>query len=489
MKPQMVVRPALAGLGLALVACSESLTDVNKNPNAPTDADAQYLLPQAIRSAVENTYGRMLLAHTSIWAQQTVQIQYPNEELGQVRPGTIQTFWTDYYVNALKDIQTVIAKGGATNRPNVEAVGLIWKSWIFHQLTDLYGDVPYAEALRADEGITTPAYDAQQAIYADLIQTLKDAEALLDPAGAGFGAGDILYGNDFARWRRFSSSLRMRLAMRLSEVDGSTAQAEFVDAYNGGAGGLQSNADNAMLRWPGPPHQAPLFENWQGRDDDGISATMVDTLTSLNDPRLELYAEPAEQDGAYRGLQNNVLTPPLSLVWYSRIGNFWRANGASTPTALMTYAEVLFLRAEAAERGWTSEVAATLYENAIRANMNQYDAWSPANAPTDAEIDAYVAQPSVTYTPGVGGLARIQLQKWISLYMQGSEAFANQRRTDVPSLVLGPDITFRPVRFYYPEGEQSLNLANMQAAVTRQMPQGDARTLGGRVWWDVVTPP
>lgn len=483
MKAYMRSRRALVASLVLVVGCAEGLTEVNQNPNAPTDVGPQFLLPQAIRSAVENTYGRMMLAHTSIWSQHTVQIQYPDEERGIVRPGTIQAFWTSYYAGSLRDIQTVIDKGRAAQQPNVEAVGLIWKTWIFHQLTDLWGDAPYLEALRAEEGITTPAYDTQQAIYLAMIQTLRDAVALLDPAEADFGSGDILYGNDFVKWGRFANSLRMRLAMRLSERAAATAQAEFVAANS--AGGFTSDADNAMLEWPGAPYQNPLYENYgpDARDDDGISATMVDTLTSLADPRLELYAEPAGEDGEYRGLGNNIETPPLSLVWYSRIGNFWRADGAATPTAIMTYSEVLFLQAEAVQRGWIAGSAAALYEAAIRANMNQYDDWSPDNAPTDAEINAYVAQARVVYSSATG-LQQIQLQKWISLYMQGSEAFANRRRTDLPNLVAGPDLstTRIPVRFHYPDGEQSLNSANLAAAVTRQ---GGGLDLVTTVWWDI----
>jgi hypothetical protein len=498
MRTHMLARwPLVAGLALVVGACSESLTSVNQNPNSPPDIGPEFLFPQAVRSAVENTYSRMLLAHTSIWAQQTVQVQYPDEERGRVRSETMQAFWDSYYAGSLWDIQTVIAKAQAAGEPNMEAVALIWKTWIFHQITDLWGDVPYSQALRLGEGITAPAYDTQQAIYTGMIQTLKTAEALLDPAEGGFGAGDILYGDDFESWRRFSVSLRMRLAMRLSEALPVIAQTEFADAY--ADGGFQSNADNAMLAWPGPPYQNPSFENrvLGGRDDDGISDMMVrtlmriDTATGLVDPRLQLYAEPADSPATpktYLGLGNNIRTPPLSLVWYSRIGNFWRFDGASTPTAIMTYSEVLFLEAEAAQRGWilTPGDAATLYVAAIRANMTQYTA---VNTPTAAEIDAYVADTAVVYKGGAVGFDQIQLQKWISLYMQGSEAWANQRRTDRPSLTLGPNITGRPVRFPYPPGEQSLNSASLTVAVNRQMPQGDPRTIFGRVWWDVVTPP
>jgi hypothetical protein len=471
-----------AGLVLVAGACSNPLADINKNPNAPTDVDPQFILPQAIRSAVENTFADFpTLSHTGVWSQHIVEIQYPDEEQGLVRPGNMQGFWDTYYASSLQDIQTVIDKGVASTSPNVEGVGRIWKSYIFHLATDLYGDLPYSEALRADEGISAPVYDAQEDVYTGMLQELTAAAALLDPSESGFGPGDILYGNDFEKWRRFANSLRMRLAMRLSEVDPAAAQAAFVAAYN--AGGFQSNADNAMLQWPGAPYQNPYFENWQGRDDHGISKTLVDTLTSLADPRLALYAEPAESDGLYRGCPNGYLSPP-SLPACSRIGNFWRADGAATPTAILTYAEVLFLQAEAAQRGWIAGTPAALYEAAIRASMNQYDAWSPANAPTDAEIDAYVAQASVAYT----GVEQIHLQKWISLFMNGHEAWSNQRRTDVPALLAGPDLvtTRIPVRFHYPSNEQSLNLANLTAASTRQgCPNVACADLVTTVWWDV----
>lgn len=468
------------GLVFAAAGCEDGLTEANENPNAPTDVGAQFLLPQAMRASVEAAFGGgQMLSHTAIWPQHAVQIQYPDEEVGQVRPDRMQGYWNAAYAGPLKDVQTVIDKGRENQRPNVEAVGLIWKQWIFHLLTDYWGDVPYSEALQGEEGMTEPAYDPQSEIYAGMITALSQASGMLNASGSGFGSGDLLYADDVELWRRFANSLRMRLAMRMSEVDPGGAQAAFVAAYD--AGGFQSNADNAMFEWASAPYENPLYENWTGRDDHGISATMVDTLKSLADPRLELYAEPAAQDGEYRGHANgwDDLPEGQSLSWFSRIGNFWRANGSGTPTALMTYSEVLFLQAEAAARDWIAEDPAELYEAAIRANMTQYDAWSPANAPTDAEIDAYLAQDRVQY----GGIDDIHLQKWISLYMNGPEAWADSRRTDVPDLAMGPHLLLSriPVRFTYPAGEQSLNKTNLDAAIARQ----GANTLVTTVWWDV----
>ena len=473
----------LVGLFWAASACGlgESLTDINENPNAPTDVTANFLLPQAIRAGVEQgMHGALFQSHTGIWAQHLVELQYPDEEQGEVRASRMDAYFQNFYTGSLKDIQTVIDKGIETATPNHEAVGMIWKSWIFHQVTDLWGDVPYSAALRGEEeGGSIPVYDTQQSIYTDLLATLTSAASLLDPSGDGFEAGDLIYDNDFAAWERFANSLRMRLAMRLSEVDPATAEAQFVAAYN--AGGFQSNADNATLVWPGSPYENPLYENWLGRDDHGVSETMVDTLLSFADPRLPLYAEPAETDGVYRGHQNgrDDLPPGMSLGDFSRMGNFWRENGAATPTLIMTYSEVLFLQAEAAERGWIAGNPAILYAAAITANMNQYDGMG---APVDisaAEIATYLAQPAVVYA----GINSIYLQKWISLYMCGSEAWFDWRRMDVPVLLAGPHYTFSrlPVRFPYPSSEQSLNAANLTAAIDRN----GGLFITDPVWWDV----
>jgi hypothetical protein len=235
-----------------------------------------------------------------------------------------------------------------------------------------------------------------------------------------------------------------------------------------------------MLQWPGAPYENPYYENYLTRDDNGIAAAIVDTLKSLNDPRLPLYAEPAAHDGEYRGHKNGYddLPEGQSLAWFSRIGNFWRRDGAATPTALITYSEVLFLQAEAAARGWISGDPAALYMEAIRANMNQYD--DQGVGPTDAEIDAYLAQPEVAYA----GLNSIYLQKWISLYMNGSETWSEWRRVGVPYMTPGPALMLPriPIRFSYPSSEQSLNKENLDAAVSRQ---GGGLDLITPVWWDV----
>jgi hypothetical protein len=479
MKNKSKVIALLVGLGLAAAACSDGLTDINVNPNAPTTVPVQFLLPTVIQGGVTaNMHGASMQSHTAIWSQHFAQIQYPDEETGNVRDGRMDGYWTGYYSGRLKDIQTVIETGVEEGLVNAQGVGMIWKSWIFHHVTDFWGDVPYSQALQGAEN-TTPVYDSQSDIYAGMLADLEAGAAMLSSSAQGFGGGDILYGNDFTKWKKFANSVRMRLAMRMSEVNPSGAQAAFVAAY--GAGGFTSNDDNAVLNWPGAPYEQPLYENWQGRDDHGLSQTMVDMLLDLDDPRLFYYAEPAESDGVYRGLENGRDPFPAEFIWadISRIGNFWRADGAATPTLVMTYSEVLFLQAEAAARGWIAGDAEALYMEAIEADMNEYSAWGVG--PTDAQMADYLASDAIAYT----GIDDIHVQKWISLWMNPAEAWSNVRRTGVPERHIGQDLEWLgkiPTRYSYPPDEQSYNNANLQAALSAQGMSGTDITT--EVWWD-----
>ena len=495
MNRHMLVRgAALAGLVLALGACDQGLTEVNVDPNAPTDVGPEYILPHTIETGV----GRICCSRGMLddWAQQTSEIQYAEETIGNVRPADMNNMWSGFYGTDLEDAQTIIDKGMADGKANIQGVGMIWKEWLFSQLTDLFGNVPYSEALQGADN-TTPAYDAQSDIYAGMLQNLTDAQAMLGGSGGGdFGGGDIFYGNDFGKWKKFANSLRMRLAMRMSEVDPATAEAEFVAAYN--AGGFTSNDDNAQLVWPGDPYGNPNWENCicgNGvRDDNAVSATLIDTLQSLNDPRLKFYAEPNTDPAApdiYYGEINGDHTPDHPLGWYSRIGNYWRADGQSTPSIIMSYSEVLFLEAEAAWRGWISADPATLYNKAVQAAFDMYISTGYATAPTEAERDAYLQNPRVVYNTGDANAAfeQIQLQKWLSLYQVGMEAWTNWRRVRIPYLQPGPDlaaglagITTIPVRVPYPAMEQSLNNDNLMAAVQHQ---GGGLGLVTAMWWDM----
>ena len=383
------------------------------------------------------------------------------------------------YSSVLEDVQRIIQKGQASNAPNWSAVGRILKAYTFSVMTDAMGDLPYTEALKGDT-ILHPAYDTQQTIYDSLFANLAKANSEFDFAGSapGFSSGDLLYDGDLASWQKFGNSLRLRLAMHLSNANAVQAQSEALAAVTAAGGLFTSNADNAQLMYlASSPNQNPIYGDAHvgNRDDYGLSRSFVDTLNSWNDPRLPVYAQLPPADTVppfvYRGLPNGLLDGEKldtldALKYISRIGALWRET-PDAPLELLTYSEVLFLQAEAAERGWIPGAAATFYTNAITATMRQYGI-------PDTAITRYLAQPRVAYDAAgatlTGHLQQIAFQKWLSMYMQGPEAWTEVRRTGVPTIVPGCHAVTRssPERLPYDDNEGVLNKAHLDAAVASQ---------------------
>jgi hypothetical protein len=479
------VVPALA-LALAAGACEGDLTDLNVDPNNPPSVPASTLLPQAEASAVNRALGSNFnLTMLGLWSQSWAKIQYIDEDWYELRSTTLDTHWREFYAGSLMDMQKIIEQGDSLNIPNYVAIGTILQQWTFHIITDTWGDVPYSEALQGSAN-PRPKYDAQKDIYYGMLAKLTSASAMLQPSGTSFGGEDEIYGGDPASWRRFSNSMRLRLAMRMSNVDPNKARTEFLAAMAAPGGVFTSNAHNAALHYTGSvPSNNPIYSIFHegGRYDQVISQTMVDSLKQLHDPRLFVYADPAPNGcadgGDYCGYQNGTETPE-DFDALSPIGSAFR-NDPTAPSVMMTYSEVLFLRAEAAARGWTGESAADLYAAGIRASMQQH------GIATD-DINAYLAQPEVAYQ----GLRSIYMQKWISLYGNGPEQFASWRRQTVggarvPYLTPSPGAQVQqvPLRVYYPASEQSTNAENWTAAVASN---GGGTLYDKPVWWASVTP-
>lgn len=498
----------VAAFALGASACDDGLAEINENPNAPTDVPAQYLLPMAIQTTVEQFYGQWFnLEFAGLFAQHWAKIQYIEEDLYNLRPATIDGWWTTLYAGSLKDWQTIIEKGQETGFSNHEATGRVMKAFTGHIMTDIWGDIPWSQALRGndEEPVTTPAYDAQQDIYPALVAELDAALGLFDASERTWATEDLIYQGDVASWQRFANSLKLRLAMRVSEVDAAQAQAWVTQAVNSPAGLITQNSQNAALAFlESAPNQNPLYENWVGgRDDHAVSKTLVDLLASLNDPRLAIYAEPAAKDSVamgghvvyqgevYRGMANGTPEeeiPPIATL--SRIGEHWRSHtntaAAATPAYLMTAAEVHFLLAEA-ELEWPGisggMTAEQHYNAGVTAALQLYDGANGVDI-TAADISAYLAQPGVAWGTGDSNLELIIEQKWIALYANGPEAYAEYRRTGYPDEVTVREahaLAHVPGRVPYPDVEQSLNRANWEAATSAQ---GNDGTYTGKVWWD-----
>ena len=492
-----LIRAASIAIVVAgLAACNNGLTDVNRNPNNPTDASAASLFTNATRSSV----GRWL-GTTYDWrggeflAQHLAEVQYTDEDTYQrlARAYMTGTFDAAYY-QELEDYRKVIGKGMAADDAGIWGPAAIMKVWTSDFLTDSWGDIPYSDALASDSvgGSGKPAYDKQQDIYNNFFTTLTDASQALSSASGTLDAADPIYGGDPAAWQKFANSLRARLAMRIVNVDPAKADAELTAAFNAPGGVFTSNADNAALPWPGDGiNDNPFSASLQTRDDYRMSQTFINVLQGSSDPRLPVFAHQTAA-GTYAGAPNGVDAPTAQpyIVSASRVGTIffpgatsyttYGGPGATLASQLLTYAEIEFIKAEAAERGiggLAPAQAAGFYAAGIAASMEQ---WGITD---NAAISAYLARPEVAYQGGTAGLSQIAVQKWIALFGDGGNAWFEWRRTCQPSTIqAGPNavVPYVPRRFYYSQTEVSVNGDNVAAAVSDQ----GADNFGTPVWWD-----
>jgi hypothetical protein len=503
-----------AGIGILLVlgvsACdSNKLTTINQDPNNPVSAPPGPVFTSAARVAVARWLGggAMDLRGPEFTVQHLAEVQYPDEDAyRRLGPADTDGDFINTYSQELKNFQVVIDGGKAGGQPLLWGPASVMRSLVFSHITDVWGDVPYSQALQGEKGVLSPKYDAQKDIYTDLFTVLGDATNAMAAAPATapkLGAADPFYGGSPLGWQRFANSLRARLAMHLANVDAVTAQAQIQAAIAAPGGLIQSNADNARFPWPGDGiYDNPWMANFRTRDDHRMSNTLMNAMASVKDPRVPVYAQRTEWDttatGAplcgtppcYLGMPNaltqsgasayfNISSRPGAVFYGATVygcPGCGARTGAKFPSFVMTYAEVSFILAEAVERGWTTGSAAAFYQQGIRASMGQWGV-------PDSATNRYVADTAITYKGGTPGLRQISLQKWIALYTNGVEAWAEWRRTCVPAtLIPGPDAiqSTVPRRYRYSIRELSVNADNVAAAIARQGPDA----FSTRMYWD-----
>jgi len=473
----------LLALGLGVSACTEDFNAINTNPNAPTDVGVQYLLPAGIVNGVNALLGTGFDRGTaSVWVQHYARLQYGGIDRYEIDGSFSDGLWSGLYTGALVDFDGMVVKATAAGNTNQAAVGRVMRAWMFHNMVDMWGDIPYSQALGGlAAGNITPKYDDASTIYTGLLAELTSASTQILPTGSLFpdvfrgttGSPDLIYSGDMEKWRLFANSLRLRMAMRIqnaSEVSAAIA-----------AGVFQSTGDEATMRWLGaPPNENPMAPAFISRPGDfRISKTMVDNLIAYDDPRLGIYADAARETGLFAGMPNGMNdSHGIEFEQVSRVGDWFLQS--TTPTSIISYAETSLLQAEAAVRGFAGGDAKSLYEAGVRASMETVGVSS-------ADITAYLAGAKVAFAADQAGqLEQIGTQLWFALYDQGPEAWASYRRTGVPNLIAGPDNLNNdkiPVRLPYPQSEQSVNGANLSAANSAQGLGSEPFNV--RLFWDI----
>lgn len=515
----------LAGLLAYGTQSCKDLTEVNINPNgvAIEKANANLILATVLTEAAKS-YNNLgydeaagVMQHTQkdAWSSGHNNYDWGPED------------WGGYY-NMLRNNDAVYRKAVANDLKFQQGVALVMKSFIFGQITDLWGDAPYTNALKGDEGgdeNLLPAYDSQEVIYNGILADLKKAAELLsapkDSYKDIFPGADVIYGGNPAKWQKFANSLQLRYLMRISNKK--DVKSEFSSIAQGGAI-LGSNDDNAYMKYPGVNVSTAWPANWTAFDDTNGSnfrrrhpaETLVEAMRKLNDPRMEIWFAKVEiptqpsptiphntiVDGIrymnpdsiakfnintnldYVGLPTQSklpsgfnLNPTPGQTSQNKFASYLNdrykdAKGPLLNARLMSYAEVEFLLAEAAQKGWISN-AESHYNNAVRASLSEWTVGDGA--------DAYLAQPDVAYD---GTLEQLITQKWIASWTAAQEAWFDYRRTGLPDLQTG-ELTPRPalpLRFAYGSNELNFNKQHAQEGINSLEPSKYSQDEGNSLW-------
>ncbi len=489
-------------------ACDRGFDEMNVNPIALTSVEPAYQFNSAL---VNSAFGYNNLQYETIIVKQMINPFSGVGAAGQYNQdnrSVTASNWQRGYRSVVRELIDVLDKTkDVPAKANLHHMTRIWKAYIFMFLTDTYGDIPYTESsLGYLQGIVTPKYDTQEFIYGEILKELESAAAALSES-APLATSDVLYGGNIVKWKRLAYSLLLRGGMRLSKINPSKASEIVKKAVTGGV--MLSNADNAMLT-----HTAS-FTNPVGSQINGgqggffyLAEDFVTHLKSTADPRLASIAvryvgaksttDQVEskanrsievQIGMPLGYDNTTVSAAVtkdglaSLYDYSQLDRT-RLAGLLSPTIYVTFAQTQLFLAEAVIRGWTTGDAAKLFQEGIRAHMQQLAAYGASSAVPEEAITAYLQK--TTLTAG-SELEQINVQYWIASFLNGPEAWANFRRSGFPNLTPNPfpgsDLKTEPFirRLTYTDAELNVNKTNVDEAISRQGPD----LLDTRVWWDI----
>jgi len=528
----------LAAALLSVSSCDGDFAEINTDPNK---ANGELFDPNLILPTVCYNYGGMMTGYTgailfqSMWVQvlastSTGGANYYSNADKYVASGStnnyIQSVWNDGFATASRTYQMQkLAEEKGYN--NLVTVGEIWKVLTLSFVSDVYGDLPYSEALMAEEGITQPKYDSQSEAYKAMLADLEGALSAMNESGDKI-KNDVLYRGDLAKWKKLGYSIMLRMAMRLVEVDPAMAQSYVDKALAGGV--FASPEDEAVL----VSDQANGYNNSSANAlnvvDDVYevrwSKTLIDYLKANNDPRLPIIAEvpknglaankdpkgvgnndPAAQIGLPNGYDlkggatdvskapnypgPTPANPAVDKDAAAPIGNYSRPTAIyrdrSAPVFILTYAEIQFLLADAAARGLkVPGTASAYYAAGLQAALTSINKFGGGTI-SEFQAAAYVAANPLDTSSATASLMMINKQIWATtgLFANFVESWNNWKRSGYPELT---PVNYAgnfssgqiPTRQLYPSSESTTNPSSLAKAISNM--GGD--TWINNVWWD-----
>ena len=498
----------LATIAAVVLLTSCDFGDINKSPNSPSTAFTTYLFTYSTQYVPYFVLGSSTNGYDP-WQQEWPGYfsESKNNQYGPLGC-TISFSPATYYLYPLKNLNMIIEmnedpeQADETNvtvlgsTANQIAVAKTLSAYFYMSITDIQGPIVLSEAFQgSSDDNWTPVYDTQESVYKQLDEMLSAAYKQFDESGSLNASADVLYGGDIAKWKKFNASLRMLLAIKLSDVDPSTGKTRFAAAY--ADGGMTSPADDFSFTYDDLTWNRLYY--WVSPDYSGAGFTavpnmyIVEAMKELKDNRMFKYFDIE----GYRGTRDEATFPRDQYTSFYGVPFGLRSNnevaawvdcccsinsdllGMTATIPVIPAARVLLTEAEAAQRGWISADPKTLYEAGIKASFEQ---WGASGA------DAYVKSAGVAYD---GTIEQIATQRWIASYMSdGVEAWSDWRRLDVPVLRVGPGavdggITHYPYRLAFStDYDVKYNSENYQAALKDL--NGGTDDVNSRVWWDVA---
>lgn len=474
-----------ASLTLALNSCERDITSLNDDPKHPTEVPSGVLFASAEHALLDQVLNVNVNRNiTKFFTQQWSETTYPDEtrydmvsrpiprnNYNRIMASASATVNSPGVLSALRDARKFLDGENVTpiqKNNNIAMIELV-NVYAWANLVDTYGDIPYFGALKAtaeNPGNAEIPYDDAKVIYLDLIKRINDALAKINTGGTGYDK-DLIYKGDMNKWKKMGNSLKFRMAIALADVEPALAKIHAEAAVDGGL--FTDKADNFGLQtFPSGLLSNPVYQDviQSGRNDFLPSDVLVNFMNAKNDPRRAIWF--TKFNNAYvGGIYGKVNV-------FGNYSHFTDAiSGENAPGFLLDYSEIMFLRAEAAQRGFSvGGSATTLYGDAIKASMKEYGV-------SDADAATYLA--ANPYDP-TNWKKSIGEQSWVAMFNKGYQAWNFARRLDFPVFVnpANSRVESVPIRMRYSDQEYLLNATYVNAAAAKI--GGDK--VSTKIFWD-----
>lgn len=486
-----------------LFSCTKNFDKINTNPNNIEMVSPKQLLPPVFVKLLGTTMNRNR-SFTNEIMQVTVNM---SDAEGQVSRYDFRSNWADYLYNNLYSVLTDIkdvyritqSDSSGFKNESYAGISLVLQCWTYSILTDTYGDLPFSEsnkARRENGGIEEPAFDTQKDIYEGMFRMLEEANTSLAKNEPIDATADPVYNGNIALWRKFGNALYLRLLLRVSgKADiANTVKQKIKEIYEqpNQYPVISSNDESAILEWTGKGAYTSPYSTIREQDfrTPAIASYFIDNLSSWNDPRIDIptYGRSGinrfaivPYQGQFAGVESGYApgSNPIKKAYFYSNTSAYSLQTEPKTGMMMNYAEVQFILAEAALKGWINGNVESFYNMGVESSIKL---WVPN---WTMPVTTYLSNADMEWLDSETldeKMQKIHIQKYYALFIVDMQQWFEYRRTGKPVLPKGAGLKnggVMPTRIMYPVYVQSTNPTNYKKAIAAQGPD----VITTQVWW------